>query len=61
MGVWVPTGVLIRSRGCLKVFTISSKLMRKLGPALLLAGAMLGLLVTGPELAAQRIWGRPVL
>jgi len=32
----------------------SSKLMRRLGPALLGAGAMLGLLVGGPELAAQR-------
>jgi CubicO group peptidase (beta-lactamase class C family) len=39
------------------MFTISSKLIRKLGPALLLAGAMLGLLVTGPELAAQRTFG----
>jgi hypothetical protein len=36
------------------MFTISRKLMRKLGPALLCAGAMLGLLVGGPELAAQR-------
>jgi hypothetical protein len=42
------------------MFTISSKLIRKLGPALLGAGAMLGLLVGGPELAAQRTcWGRP--
>jgi hypothetical protein len=39
------------------MFTISSKLLRRLGPALLLAGAMLGLLVTGPELAAQRTSG----
>jgi len=39
------------------MFTISSKLMRRLGPALLCAGAVLGLLVTGPELAAQRTSG----
>jgi hypothetical protein len=32
----------------------SSKLMRQLGPALLCTGLVFGLLVTGPELAAQR-------
>jgi hypothetical protein len=32
----------------------SSKLMRQLGPALLCAGVVFGLLVGGPELAAQR-------
>jgi hypothetical protein len=39
------------------MFTISSKLLRRLGPALLCAGAVFGLLVTGPELAAQRTSG----
>jgi hypothetical protein len=39
------------------MFTISSKLLRRLGPALLCAGVVFGLLVGGPELAAQRTSG----
>jgi len=35
----------------------SSKLMRQLGPALLCAGVVFGLLVGGPEPAAQRTSG----
>jgi hypothetical protein len=35
----------------------AAKFLQKLGPALLCTGAILGLLVTGPELAAQRTSG----
>jgi hypothetical protein len=35
----------------------AAKFLRKLGPALLCAGLVFGLLVTGPELAAQRTSG----
>ena len=39
------------------MFTISRKLLQKLGPALLCTGLVFGLLVGGPELAAQRTSG----